>query len=170
MQPRTGFHVASVHSIVDESLKASSSARDSVTRSAVRMTSLVGPPSLATVRGRRARRPRARLQSSGARFYRARSSNATDSSKMKLLRLLPLLLLCSCSTIVKYENGQEVLRTNTDFDSLDIDSKTPRQSISVHIRGHHPSTTIRAGGSVAGTAGSSITAMFLAWLSHGAVH
>ncbi len=88
---------------------------------------------------------------------------------MKRLLLLPALLLCSCATVVKYDNGVELARSNTDFESMDVESKTAHQSLSVHIRGHQPGKTIRASGSVVGTSEAGLVALLMAWLSHGVV-
>jgi hypothetical protein len=85
------------------------------------------------------------------------------------LALTAALLLSSCATVLKYDNGTEALRTNTDFESLDLDSKTPHQALALHIRGHKPSTTIRASGSVTGTVASGLAAIIMAWLSKGVV-
>lgn len=70
---------------------------------------------------------------------------------------LALVLLCSgCATEVRSRNGVVLLRVAPDVAILDFASIGGGESVTLHMQGHAPSKTIRAAGSVVGTAGSAI--------------
>lgn len=76
--------------------------------------------------------------------------------KRKLLLLL-CLPLCACGTTVKSRNGTTLLRHSADSRRIAYTYSGGGERITLDIDDHEPSKTIRAGGSVIGTAGSAIT-------------
>lgn len=72
---------------------------------------------------------------------------------MQTLKLLPLLLLCSCSTTIS-ENGKPVLRTYANMTGVEF--RTPAGTYLRADRIDH-STPTRAAGSVVGTAATGVT-------------
>lgn len=84
---------------------------------------------------------------------------------MKLLPLIAALALTGCATTVRAPNGVVILHTSSNFSRLHF-----RQGdTSLTIEQHDPAKTIRAGGSVVGTASTGLTAALMAWFSGVAV-
>ncbi len=81
---------------------------------------------------------------------------------MKRLFLLPALLLCSCGTMA---SGTRVdVRSNCAY--LEWHGGTKPSLIMTNVDNGTPT---RASGALIGTTGASLTALLMAWLSHGVV-
>lgn len=84
---------------------------------------------------------------------------------MKYLAII--LLFSGCVTEARYRNGQVAFRTFNDVATLDFSAVGAGEAIKLSMTGHKPSTTIRAAGSLIGTAGTGLTGIATAMMTRG---